>query len=164
VALVEEVLAVVVVVAAEDEGGEERVDMDFVVHESIDNLEWMTVYVEDYPRCQFRNKNVIPERYRPADDRMGCNSPHMAAGSFQCPMPSHQDLLHVAWIAAASCRLVQRLSPAEEIHDQVPWGLGNVAEESHYAGEKDVLSAMEAFDAVTVEVYHDAKIVFGQIR
>ena len=46
----------------------------------------------------------------------------------------------------------------------MPWELGNVAEEFQYAGEKDVSNAMEAFDAVKVEVYHDAKIVFGQIR
>jgi hypothetical protein len=46
----------------------------------------------------------------------------------------------------------------------VPWGLGNVEEGSRYAGEKDVSSALEAFDGVKVEVYHDVKIVFGQIR
>jgi len=72
VVLVEEVVAVVVV-AAEDEGGGEMVDMDFVVHESIDNLEWMTVYVEDCPKCQYSNQNVVPERYRPVDVRTDCS-------------------------------------------------------------------------------------------
>ena len=114
---IEEVVAAVVVAAAEDEGEEERVDMDFVVHENIDNLGWMTVYVEDCPRCQFSNQNVIPERYRPADARMDCNSLHMVADSFQYPVPYHQDLCHVAGMVAASYHLVQRLSPAEGIHD-----------------------------------------------
>ena len=112
----EEVVAAVVVVA-EDGGGEEMVDMDFVVHESIDNLEWMTVYVEDCPRCQFSNQNVLPERYRLVDARMDCNSLHMVADSFQCPIPYHQDLFHVAWAVVASYHLVQRLLPAEGIHD-----------------------------------------------
>jgi len=88
----------------------------------------------------------------------------MVGGSFQCPTPYHQDLVRVAGVVAASYQLVQRLSPAEEIHDQVPWGLGNVVEEFHYAGGKDVSNAMEAFDGVKVEEYHDAKTVFGQIR
>jgi hypothetical protein len=160
-----EVVAVVVAaVVAEDEGGEETVGMDFVVHESIDNLVWMTVYVEDCPRCQFANQNVIPERYTPVDVRMGCNSLHTVVDSFQCPFPSHQDQFHVAGVVAASYHLVQRLSPAEGIHDQVPWGLGNVAEEFQYAEETGVSNASAAFDAVKFEVYHDAKIVCGQIR
>ena len=163
---VEEVVAVVVAAAvvAEDEGGEEMVGMDFVVHESIDNLVWMTAYVEDCPRCQFANQNVIPEPYRLADGRMDCNSLHTVVDSFQYPIPYHQDLFHAAGIVAASYHLVQRLSPAEGIHDQVPWGLENVAEEFQYAGEKGVSNATEAFDAVKFEGYHDAKIVFGQIR
>jgi hypothetical protein len=170
VVLVGEVVVVVVVVAAEDEGGEEMVDMAFEVRENIDNLEWRMVYVGDCPSCQFSNQNVIPEQYRPADVRMDCNSLHMVAGSCQCPFPYHQELLHVAWIAvagivaAASWHLVQHLSPVEGIHDQVPWELGNAAEESPYAGERDVSNAKEAFDEVKFEVYHDAKIVFGQIR